>query len=89
MIRRREIITLLGGAAAWPIAAGAQQPPMPVVGFLETRSAESITERLRAFRQGLKETGYIDGDNVAIDYRWAEEVERLLSRLNWFADRSR
>ena len=72
MIRRREFITLLGSAvAAWPLAAGAQQPTPPVIGFLEIRSPETITERLRAFRQGLKETGYVEGENIAIDYRWA------------------
>src|SRR5919108_3110911 len=76
-IRRREFITLLGGAAAWSVTARAQQSTMPVVGFLEIRSPEAIAERLRAFRQGLKETGYVEGENVAIDYRWAEQMERL------------
>jgi putative ABC transport system substrate-binding protein len=77
-IRRRQFITLLGGgAAAWPLAARGQQAAMPVVGFLEIRLPETITERLRAFRQGLKETGYVEGENIAIDYRWTEQMERL------------
>ena len=77
-MNKREFITLLGGAAAWPIAVRAQQPAMPVVGYLESRSPDGMTDRLRAFRQGLKDTGYVEGENVRIEYRWAEnQVDRL------------
>ena len=78
MMRRREFVMLMGGAAvSWPLAARAQQPVMPAVGLLEIRSPETITERLRAFRQGLKETGYVEGENIAIEYRWAEQMDQL------------
>jgi ABC-type uncharacterized transport system substrate-binding protein len=87
-VNRREFITLLGGAAAWPMAARAQQPSMPVVGFLRLSPASVDAGRVEALRAGLRQLGYVEGKNIVIEFRWAETVDQLpelaseLARMN-------
>ena len=80
-MKRREFIALLGGAAAWPLTARAQQAAMPLVGFLNAASSDGYVERLRGFHQGLKEEGFVEGETVAIEYRWADNQVGRVSAM--------
>ena len=80
-MRRREFITFLGAAAAWPLAAVAQQSAIPTIGFLRSTRPDASTDLLVALRKGLKETGYVEGQNLTIEYRWAENQQERLSAL--------
>jgi putative ABC transport system substrate-binding protein len=80
-MRRRDFVMLLGGAATWPLIALAQQPAMPVIGFLRSSTLADATNLMSAFRQGLQETGYVEGQNVAIEYRFAENGRDKLTAL--------
>ncbi|MGB9318688.1 MAG: ABC transporter substrate binding protein, partial [Pseudolabrys sp.] len=77
-MKRREFISLVGGAAAWPLTARAQQAEKPAIGFLDDRLPDALANRLRGFHRGLKETGYVEGENVTVLYRYAEnQIDRL------------
>ena len=81
-LKRREFITLLGGTAAWPLPAGAQQPAMPVVALVNGRSPEASVGMARAFRKGLNEAGYVEGQNVTVEYHWLDgQYDRLPSLM--------
>src|SRR5215467_14153495 len=82
-MKRREFITLLGGAAAWPLAARAQQPAMPIVGLVNGRAAQDAVRNAAAFRSGLNETGYVENQNVMVEYHWLEgQYNRLPSLMD-------
>src|SRR6516164_4158028 len=80
-LRRREFIRFLGGAAAWPLAVRAQQPAMPVIGLLHSSSAVAMANLVAVFRKGLSEAGFIEGQNVAIEYRWGDDHNERLPAL--------
>src|SRR5438477_9456615 len=80
-MRRREFICVIGGAAAWPLAVRAQQPAKPVIGYLDAGAPASVAKLIEKFRQGLAETGYVEGQNVTIEYRWGEGRHEILPSL--------